>query len=133
MIVENEFIKFLLNDSVLILYIKEKGIPDEYEWEFTKHNMLKFYDYLIKNNKKVTIIFNLTNLGLIPLTYVNEWATLFTSNTEKTKLIVNKSIVIIQNPIVYTITKSFLYMYNNVSPYYIINSEKELKNLNLKY
>ncbi len=128
-IIENDFIKFFLTDSLLTLYIKEKGVPNKDEWEFTKNNMLKFYDYLIEDNKKITIIFNLTNLGLIPLTYIKEWATLFTSNKEKTSLVVSKSIIIIQNSIIYTITKSFLSMYDNVSPYYIINSEKDLINL----
>ena len=98
-----------------ILVIKINGLLKREEWiEYLEH-FKHGYEYYCEE-RKIYIIWDLTDGEIIPLTWMHEKAKLLQDMTEQTKQNLIASSVIIDNSVIRQIFNMFLGIYTNTRP-----------------
>ena len=118
---ENDFVIFSMVSGILTIRAKKATATDK-EFEFAEKLIVVIYDRMIESNKKMSIIFDITELGTTQFHLYNRWAMLFKNNTEKTKRCIHKSGILTNNILVKGVVNSVLYLYTPVRPF-IISSD----------
>lgn len=122
LIKENDFVMFKFENKILLIKVKEKGVPTDEEWEFTKKIIIDFYNVAIEQNFKFSLVFDLENLGMMPVAKLKDWARLFKENKEKTRIVIHKTAMITANTLVRFTLNMFLGMYKTNRPSKIVGS-----------
>ena len=121
LIKENEFCRFHFEGSIVLVTII-KSVPSEEEWEWTKMIMLSFYESAEISNKKISIIFDLRLIGILPMKYYKEWSDLFISLKEKTQKYIHKTSILVDNVLIKTSLNCFFSIYTTVRPMKFVDS-----------
>ena len=119
---ENDFVMFKFENKILLIQVKEKGVPTDEEWEFTKNIIMEFYKIALEQNFRFSLVFDLGNLGMMPVAKLKEWAQLFKDNRDTTKKIIHKTAMITSNSLIRLTLNMFLNMYKTSRPSKIVAS-----------
>lgn len=121
---ENNFAKFKFDKPNLIISVKKDGPTDE-EWNWTKETMISYYKSLKISNTKISIIFDLTNLGLLNLNIYQDWANLFLEYKSYTEKYIHRTSIISDSLVIRTSLNLFFQIYTTVRPMKFVNNFKE--------
>ena len=122
---ENDLIHCRYIKPILTVTIK-KGISTDKDIEFARETMNLYYRALEKFDKKMSIIYDLRNLDLKQVNMFPKWAALFNETKDKADKYINKSGVLTDSTLFYSVASIFLKLYTPARPYKIAYSMNEL-------
>ena len=91
------------------------------DFDALKRFMIETYDRLDASGKTVTLVFDLSKASAVSPGYVAEWADLYRSRREVTGRIVERSRIIVKNPVIRTALSAFLLLYKTQRPVEIVD------------
>lgn len=119
----NDFINFKYENKILYIQIK-KEIPTDSEWTFSKETMINYYEILKISNSKISLIFDIRNLGILKKEKCKEWSELLHSRKHITKEKIHKTSIICTNSIIRNMVNMFLVIYKPIRPIKIFKNEE---------
>ena len=119
----NDFISFKYENKILYIKIK-KSIPTDDEWNFSKDTMINYYEILKMSNTKMSLIFDIRNLGILKKNKCKEWGQLLHERKDITKEKIHKTSVICNNMIIRNMVNMFFSIYKPVRPIKIFKNEE---------
>jgi hypothetical protein len=119
-------INYINYNGTLIMELKvNHAIPTQLQWTFAKEELKENIANLAKTNNKFGFLFDIINVGLVPLTYVKEFTQIMIDNADflEEKLYASSAIadgVIIKN--LFDVVNLF---YKTKKPLKIMNNKEE--------
>lgn len=123
----NDFISFKYDNSILYIKIK-KSIPTDDEWIFSKDTMINYYKILNMSKKKISLIFDIQNLGILKKKKCKEWGELLHERKHITKEKIYKTSVICSNIFIRNMVNMFFSIYEPVRPIKIFKNKETAVN-----
>ena len=129
---KNNFSQFKFEKYILVITIL-KSTPTETEWINTKKIIISYYDSAVIGNFKFSIIFDLRQLGILPIIYYQEWANLFIEKKELTKKHINRTCIITDNNWIKTSLNLFFKIYTTIRPFQFVSDlDKAFEFINIQ-
>lgn len=113
---ENDFAQFRFSQPLLTVTVK-KGSPTEEEWEWTKDTMVTFYKTIDSQKSRISIIFDLRNLGILEMGIFKDWADLFQEYKDYTKRCIHRTSILTDNVTIKIGLNVFFSIYTTVRPF----------------
>ena len=121
---ENDFAIFSFTKPILLITVK-KATPTATEWKWTKDTMVCYYKSFEITNAKISIIFDLNNLGLLDISIFRDWANLFIEYKSYTEKYIHRTSIITNNIIIKTSLNLFFKIYTTVRPMKFVDSMED--------
>jgi hypothetical protein len=125
----NGFVRFdhaIDHPSLILLVTVRKASPSKHEWELTKTEMVHAYDAAERVQAKMSIIFDLSLLGLLNFEYYRDWGELFAAERERTARLVHRTAVVTTNCFVQQAMQWFFQnVYSSVRPMAFVTNVSE--------
>jgi len=126
MLYENNFLKFeLIGDKDILLITVLKASPTRGEFDNFLIQFSNIYEAFYKKKQHFSLVTDIQELGMVPLTYFNELKNFFLSRKEYTEMYLKCTSIITTNHTVKTIFNSFLTIYSTIKPVKFVNNIDE--------
>ena len=126
MIYSNNFIKFeLIEKKTIILITVLKDIPTREEYNNFITQLDNLYNAYSNNNNNFSLLCDVRELGMVPLTYINELKNFFVNKKEQTEQYLNSTSIISTSMTVRTLFNGFLTIYTTIKPVKFVSSLDE--------
>lgn len=123
MIYKNDFVKFeFKNDNTILLITTLKDIPTRDEYTNFLEQFSNIYEALFQKKKIFSLLIDITELGIIPLTYINELRNFFIERKNYTVQCLKCTSIITNNSAIKNIFNSFFLIYSTIKPVSFVNN-----------
>lgn len=131
-ILDNNFANVVFEEKIFRVNIKD-AYPKEEEWEECKQGLENFYEAIKIKKVNFTILYDITNMGMLPFNYIKELVSLLMKHRDTSEELVIASIIIVNNKIVKNVVNSMFAMYPSARPIKFVNSMDEAKGIIEEY
>tara|TARA_B100001094_G_C17932897_1_gene671636 strand:- start:227 stop:658 length:432 start_codon:yes stop_codon:yes gene_type:complete len=126
MIYSNDFIKFeLIENNSIILITVLKDIPTREEYNNFIIQLDNLYNAYSNNNNNFSLLCDVRELGIVPLSYINEIKNFFVNKKEQTEHILNSTSIISTSMTVRSLFNGFLTIYTTIKPVKFVSTIDE--------
>ena len=126
MLYQNNFLKFeLIGDKDILLITVLKASPTRDEFDSFIIQFSNIYEAFYKKKQHFSLVTDIQELGMVPLTYFNELKNFFVFRKEYTEMYLKCTCIITTNHAVKTIFNTFLTIYSTIKPVKFVNNIDE--------
>jgi len=118
---DNEFVNCCLRESNFYLNVK-KAHPTEDEFNGLLKHINNFYTACEMTNKKVGMIINAKELGLIDYKYADSFSSYFKKNEDIVKNCIIATSIICDNVVICNLVNAFLKIYKSIKPVKVLQT-----------
>jgi hypothetical protein len=125
-ILENNFAEVTFESNIFKVNILD-SYPTIEEWTDCKDALENFYQAIEIKQLNFTVIYDISNLGMLPYTYIKELTDILLKYKDMTETLVIASIIIVNNKLIKNIVNTMFSLYPSERPIRIVNSFGEAK------
>ena len=122
---ENDFVRFAFAPPLLHVTVRTNRAPTDDEWDFTKRTMVSFYTSAIQSGTRFAILFDLCQMGMLPLSRFIDWSQLFLAHRASTEKCVICTALVTDSDVLRVAVNGFFTLYNPVRPLQFVKSVAE--------